>query len=50
MAVQFYERHADCREAKLAQAHAISSMSQSLHDVAAVLGEFLDLAQRDSEQ
>ncbi len=48
MALQFYERHADCREAKLTQARAIESIDKTLHDVAVTLNEFLDMAQEQN--
>lgn len=48
MALQFYERHADCREARLTQANAVDDMAKTLHDIAVTLNEFLDMAQEQN--
>jgi len=49
VALQFYEMHAECKESHIAQARAVESMSQTLHDIAVTLNEFLDMAQAESK-
>lgn len=39
MALQFYERHADCRESRLAQSRAVEDIAKTLHDIYVLIEE-----------